>query len=145
MNIEERLAKYFGKPEEINGNRCPTYLYRWQIFKKWGYGIYLHKFVGNDWSKDLHDHPRRFISIGLKGQYFEHLDGGLMHIYSAPWIRAFPPEHKHRITLDKGTVCWTLVIVCKIKRKWGFWHKGVWTHWKTFVDSKEADEVKDCL
>lgn len=59
--------------EEINGaDRCPTYLYRWTLakVKKWGWGVYLHHFVGDDWSLDLHDHPKRFISIGLKGQYF---------------------------------------------------------------------------
>ena len=67
MKILDRL---FGKAEEINGReRCPTYLYRWTVAKWRGRGIYLHHFVGDDWSRDLHDHPKRFISIGLKGGY----------------------------------------------------------------------------
>lgn len=76
--IERLLTRLF-KLEEINGaNRCPTYLYRWTLFQpRWpkrlwrGFGVYIHKFVGDDWSRDLHDHPKRFISIGLKGRYIE--------------------------------------------------------------------------
>ena len=77
MNIERLLTRLF-KREEINGNgRCSTYLYRWLFQPRrpralWrGFGIYLHKFVGDDWSRDLHDHPKRFVSIGLNGAYRE--------------------------------------------------------------------------
>jgi hypothetical protein len=57
------LNKLFGPAEEINGHRCPTYLYRWMLIKRQNWSIYLHHFVGDDWSLDLHDHPKRFISI----------------------------------------------------------------------------------
>lgn len=70
--IERWLTKLFGTPEEINGaNRCPTYMYRWTLAKCGYIKVYLHKFVGDDWSLDLHDHPKRFISIGLWGEYKE--------------------------------------------------------------------------
>jgi hypothetical protein len=70
--VMQILNRIFGRAEEINGhNRCPTYLYRWTILStRWG-KVYLHKFVGDDWSLDLHDHPKRFISIGLRGSYLE--------------------------------------------------------------------------
>ena len=154
------------KHEEINGNgRCPTYLHRWTLFQprmpKWfwrGFGIYLHKFVGDDWSLDLHDHPKRFISIGLKGAYRELTpsfaslddDDDLNHvrtIYRAPWVRTFPADHIHRIELlEDRRPCWTLVIVLRHVREWGFWHRGMWLHWRNYVEPGNtiANERKAC-
>lgn len=152
--------------EEINGaNRCPTYLYRWTLFQprrpRWlwrGFGIYLHKFVGDDWSRDLHDHPKRFISIGLKGAYIEETPGPewyegydesptRLRTYRAPWIRTFPADHIHRLSLlaDRQP-CWTLVIVLRTVREWGFWHQGMFMHWRGYVapGNTIADERKAC-
>jgi len=66
------LDKLLSK-EEINGNEiCPTYMYRWTLLKIPFIGrIYLHHFIGDDWAADPHDHPKRFISIGLLGKYYE--------------------------------------------------------------------------
>lgn len=71
--IANLLTRLFGAPEEINGGtRCPTYLYRWTLLQKHGrFSIYLRHFVADDWSRGLHDHPKRFISIGLWGWYIE--------------------------------------------------------------------------
>jgi hypothetical protein len=140
------LNRLFGVPEEINGGqRCPTYLWRWTIFKWSGhFSIYLHHFVGDDWSFDLHDHPKRFISIGLRGWYEEETPSGFK-IYSAPWIRTFPAEHIHRISVPSKS-CWTLVIVLKPKREWGFWHEGKFMPWRRYVDGEEgiAEKMKSC-
>jgi hypothetical protein len=182
----ERVLSAWFRREEINGNgRCPTYLFRWTLFQpRWawwpwkGFGIYLHKFVGDDWSRDLHDHPKRFISIGLKGSYIEitpslaawelddepriypcgcshhKVEYGLCDLYSqkrrtfrAPWVRSFPASHIHRIELPANRrPCWTLVIVLQTEREWGFWHRGMWMHWKNYVhpDNTIADERKAC-
>lgn len=157
MNILNRL---FGKPEEINGaHRCETYLYRWIVWSTRWFKAYLHHFVGNDWSRDLHDHPKRFISIGLWGWYVEETPCGLkdwenengkivvMRAYRAPWIRSFPATHIHRLTVPSKN-CWTLVIVLKTVREWGFWHRGRFIEWKQYVYGKDApiaDSMKDCL
>jgi hypothetical protein len=162
-----RLVDRVFRLEEINGHgRCPTYLYRWTLLQpRWpawlwgGFGVYVHHFVGDDWSLDLHDHPKRFISIGLKGAYAETVPdysfpGALIHgaektrIYRAPWVRTFPAAHIHRIALleDRRT-CWTLVIVLRAVREWGFWHDGCWFPWKEYVRgaaSAIADRMKAC-
>ncbi len=156
MNFIDRLFKL----EEINGNhRCPTYLYRWTLFQpkrpRWlwrGFGIYLHHFVGDDWSRDLHDHPKRFISFGLWGQYEEQVGvgsdvQGFTRIYRAPWVRTFPARHIHRLRLINGRPCWTLVIVLWSVREWGFWHDGRWFHWREYVRGVAgslADKMKAC-
>jgi hypothetical protein len=140
MNL---LNKLFGKAEEINGReRCPTYLYRWSLLKtRWG-SVYLHHFVGDDWSRDLHDHPKRFISIGLRGWYIEETPVGAKR-YRAPWIRTFPATHIHRLIVPSKD-CWTLVIVLRAVRGWGFWHDGKFIGWREYVDGKTADKMKAC-
>jgi hypothetical protein len=158
------LNRLFGEPEEINGGeRCPTYLWRWTIFAWRGhFSLYLHHFVGDDWSRDLHDHPKRFISIGLWGWYLEETPcGGTVNgsprgneswdswtritKYRAPWIRTFPATHIHRITVPSKS-CWTLVAVLKPVREWGFWHLGKFMPWRDYVNGKDgiADKMKAC-
>jgi hypothetical protein len=131
--IEKILSKLFGVAEEINGDhRCPTYLYRWIVMEAKRFNAYIHHFVGDDWSLDLHDHPRRFISIGLWGRYTEQTSNGTRE-YVAPWIRTFPAEHQHRITTPSKS-CWTFVIVLKPSvKQWGFWHNGVFIPWRDYV------------
>lgn len=138
---------------------CPIYLHRWTLLKLWGgIGVYLHHFVGDDWSRDLHDHPKRFISIGLWGRYVEETFNpgaqacpcDLKHehvrtrVYRAPWLRTFPAEHIHRIRLIDGKPCWTLVIVLRTVRKWGFWSNGQWVPWRAYVRSDTARQRKAC-
>jgi hypothetical protein len=144
--VNRFLDRLFGKAEEINGaNRCPTYMWRWTVLStRWG-KAYLHKFTGSDWSRDLHDHPKRFISIGLWGSYLEETPSGKTR-YRAPWIRTFPAIHQHRLSTPWGT-CWTLVIVGLSTREWGFWHEGQFIQWEQYVkgsDSDIADKMKAC-
>jgi hypothetical protein len=63
--------------------------------------------------------------------------------YHAPWIRTFPAEHIHRLTVPSKN-CWTLVIVLKATRGWGFWHEGKFRPWREYVDSETADKMKAC-
>lgn len=144
------LNRIFGAAEEINGGgRCATYLYRWTPFKWSGrFSIYLHHFVGDDWSHDLHDHPKRFISVGLWGWYIEERPSGdhtVKRIYRAPWFRSFPASHIHRITTPSKS-CWTLVAVLKPVREWGFWHGKRFIPWRNYVAGQDgiADKMKAC-
>lgn len=152
--MTQLLTRLFGAPEEINGaNRCPTYLYRWILWRTRWFKVYVHHFVADDWSLDLHDHPKRFISVGLKGRYVEITPdpkgGTRTRTFTAPWIRSFPGEHIHRLRMVRGWLgeleeCWTLVIVLRGTREWGFWHLGEFIHWRKYVDSDTADEMKAC-
>jgi hypothetical protein len=139
-----KLIDWLLNMEEINGNDlCPTYLYRWTVLRTPWFAIYLHHFVGDDWSRDLHDHPKRFLSIGLWGRYIEDTPER-SKTFTAPWIRSFPPEHIHRIRLYEGEQCWTICIVFQAVRAWGFWHAGQWIPWRQYVGSETADRMKSC-
>lgn len=183
LKYHSALSKLFGSPEEINGaNRCPTYLYRWiayggrkresllvRILGQPLFKAYFHHFVADDWSLDLHDHPKRFISVGLKGRYVEitprvkpgshwceeascKICAGYRletKTFTAPWLRQFPAEHIHRIRMVRGWLgevedCWTFVIVLRGTREWGFWHLGKFIHWRAYVKSETADQMKAC-
>jgi hypothetical protein len=136
------LDRFFNM-EEINGERCPTYLYRWELIRIGDWAVYLHHFVGDDWARDLHDHPKRFVSVGLFGSYVEESPIG-ERVYRAPWIRTFPATHIHRLRLINKKPCWTIVIVLKAVREWGFWHENKWVHWRRYVRSPLADKAKNC-
>jgi hypothetical protein len=144
---EGRVKAWFNRAfrlEEINGgNVCPTYLYRWTLLRLEPFQVYLHHFVGDDWSTDQHDHPKRFISIGLRGGYVEETPAGERR-YRAPWIRTFPAEHIHRLRLEDGRDCWTVVIVLRAVRPWGFWRDGQFVPWRQYVNSPDARDRRAC-
>lgn len=142
MEFMKRVERWFSM-EEINGGGAPTYLFRWTLFRAKSFQVYIHHFVGDDWSKDLHDHPKRFISIGLWGGYTEETPAGEQR-FRAPWVRSFPAEHVHRLRLAPGTTCWTLVIVLKAVRQWGFWRAGRFIPWREYVNSPDARGQRSC-
>ncbi len=100
------------------------YLRRWVLVErtKRRPGIYLHRFVADDWSEDLHDHSSRFLSVGLWGSYEEVTPSGRT-MWRAPWARGFAATHRHRIVLRSPTV-WTICVAWPPERKSGFWVDG---------------------
>ena len=119
--------------ENIDGNGCAPYLQRWTLLSlPGGRKVYLHRYVGSDWTRNLHDHPKRFLSIGLAGGYVEQTPQGLTQ-WRAPWIRRFPPRHIHRLRVSRGRGCLTLVYVGRWEREWGFWVGGRWWRWDRYV------------
>lgn len=152
------LTRFFAYESMSGAGRCPVYLERWVLFDRWKHGVYLHHFIGDDWAIDPHDHPRRFISIGLWGWYWEDvylhpendpatallakLAGHSLLAetlkFRAPWFRSFPAHHLHRVRASECGNCWTLVIVLPKSRGWGFVRDGVWIPFKTYVFGGKA-------
>lgn len=130
----QRLINRLFHFERIDGHGAvERYLHRWTLLRLWGgRAVYLHHFVGSDWSGDLHDHPKSFLSVGLWGSYIEVTpdkpDG---RTWRAPWIRWFPATHVHRLDVPRN--CWTLVIVGRLCRQWGFHTADGWVPWKEYV------------
>ena len=120
--------------ELIDGNGAvDQYLRRWTLLKlPNGRRLYLHHFVGSDWSRHMHDHPKPFVSIGLRGAYVEGTPKGPRR-WVAPWIRRFPARHIHRLRINRSRPCWTLVYVGRPVRDWGFWTEAGWIEWSLFV------------
>ncbi len=134
-----RVLDWLFVHEVIDGHGRRAYLHRWVIRRspvgRWS--IYLHHFVASDWSLDMHDHPKPFLSIGLAGGYVEETPGR-SRSFDAPWIRMFSADHVHRLWVDPDRTCWTLVVVGEVEREWGFYNGGDWIHWEKYVSSDLA-------
>lgn len=143
-----------GRPHLVIGGEDNPYLIRrFLIPRNRLLNIYLHKFVRSDDDRALHDHPWWFVSLVLKGGYWEHRGGRLIGVKSwrAPGSLAFRrPGELHRVELERtleyaspGTVwfepyvherpCWTLVVTGPRMRSWGFQcPRQGWVHWRRF-------------
>jgi hypothetical protein len=65
-----------GQPHQVIGTPDDPYLLRWLITPANGYcQVYGHHFLRSD-DPTPHDHPWHFISIVLRGRYFEETPGG---------------------------------------------------------------------
>lgn len=78
--------------------------------------LYLHRFFRGDEDKCLHDHPWHFVSLILKGGYWEETEGVILD------------EHR------TGNV-WTLILTTRKVRSWGFWTNNgtTWVGWREFI------------
>jgi hypothetical protein len=135
------------RPHEIISRRATgPYLLRWYVFPKiwWfrNFAVYAHKFVADDEDEALHDHPRPSWSWLFKGRYKEITPEG-EKIYTAAWLWQRPTiirrsaEMSHRIELIDKQPAWTLFIMGRWTRKWGFHCPNGWTHFQTFHDNIE--------
>lgn len=114
--VAARLFTY-----EAIGRRGVTYLDRWVLARFRERRVYLHRFRFDD-PEEPHNHPRTFVSFLFRGSYDEEVltpDGQLRTTtIRAPHLRRFPPEHAHRIVRCAGA--WSLVVVGRRKKDWGF-------------------------
>ena len=107
---------------------------RWILVRFPAFGIYLHKFLRSDYDRALHDHPWPFIAIILAGGYTEvhdqTTDGKHISIFHKPWsVLLRPAEWRQRVVIgDKPS--WSLVIVGRRQRSWGFFLPDGWCWWR---------------
>ena len=126
------------------------YLIRYYLFLKdrgnFPFNVVLHKILKSD-QDDLHDHPWPWISIILKGGYWEH-----MIRKKRPQWRGFgsisfrSSRTLHRIELrrdveDKELPCWTLFVMGPKGRVWGFVKDGTWIENETYLTNRQRRQV----
>lgn len=100
-----------------------TYLKR---FILWTQRLYIHKFLGSD--KVFHDHPFYFLTFTLWGEYEEFqlnptTGEKTSIIRKAGKFIYRKPTDIHMIKLIDNKPCWTVCLVLKRTRPWGFWVK----------------------
>lgn len=125
LKILERLGR---KRVILDRESQEPYLTRYYLFlkdRKWfPFNIFLHNFHKSD-PDDLHDHPWPFITIILKGGYWEHTPKGKFW-RGAGKINWAGSKALHRVELEPGVDTWTLFIPGPSVREWGFIDNGVW-------------------
>lgn len=148
---------FYRKPDVVIGREGKPYMLRWHIIPRNKYfNIYLHKFLGDDEDRALHDHPWPSLSIILRGKYIEHTPGGKVRIFKRGAFIYRPANYTHRIELFKKNIhldignwysqriprrVWTLFITGRKVREWGFHCPQGWRHWRDFVNPNNHGEV----
>ncbi len=99
------------------------YLERYFLFRAFGVTAYLHRFVGSDPDRGLHDHPWPWaFSAVLAGSYLERRRAGER---SVRWFNRLSGDTFHRVIIPPGAPSvWTLFVHSNARVKpWGFWHE----------------------
>ncbi len=116
---------------EAHGNAGIPYLIRYTIIECRRFQVLLHKFVANDHTTELHDHPWPFVAVILWRGYVEHTATGskrkrpgMILLRRAKW--------QHYVTRVDNKVAWSLVITGARVRTWGFVTKRGWMDWRAY-------------
>lgn len=118
------------RPCKIIAEKDRPYLERYFVCALFGIRVYLHRFVGSDPDRGLHDHPWRWaMSLVLLGWYWEatrHYSG----FRRVRWFNFLTGDTFHRVVLtpdahleDMRTPreVWTIFIVpARDVKPWGF-------------------------
>lgn len=156
---------YFNKRKVItrdeNGIEVPYLIRRTILNISKFFSIKLHKIIQSD-EICSHDHPWPFITIILKGGYYEwspssqHDSGEYIDERISPdgeievcrWHRPGsilyrPANWRHQLELKPNFMgelipATTLVFTGKVTRTWGFFTKTGWIYWKIY------DKQRDC-
>jgi hypothetical protein len=142
------LGRYRLIKDRISGE---DYMHRYYLFlkdRKWfPFNVTLHKIVKSD-EPVMHDHPWPYMTIVLKGGYYEHTpvfaDGKIIADVST-WrgpgsviIRG--SKEYHWLELDDNQPATTLFFMGPQLREWGFW-KGKWIQSEEYLDKRIKNEL----
>ncbi|MBX2848135.1 MAG: hypothetical protein KTR16_07445 [Acidiferrobacterales bacterium] len=127
-------------PDQVIGQ---NYMQRWHLMRKPGVrNLYLHKYMGSDDDRALHDHPWTSWSILLWGRLVEVTDKGQKRIW--PFIPKYrSATYSHRLILNSNRAL-TLFYTGKKIREWGFHCPKGWVHWTEFTDEQGNQTGKGC-
>src|SRR5262249_22689414 len=56
----------------VIGPPSNPYMIRWRLIETPWFGVFFHRILRDDADRHLHDHPWPFVSVILRGGYFEH-------------------------------------------------------------------------
>lgn len=114
--------------KRIDGPGGQPYLERAFLFKLFGVMAYIHRFVGSDPDRGLHDHPWGWgFSVVLLGRYIErYLDGREVKSRHIRWFNWVPGYRFHRVLLNPlpRRRVWTLFVHGPRVKGWGFMDTG---------------------
>jgi len=133
------------KADQVIGEK---YMHRWHLIRKPGVrNLYLHKYLGSDDDRALHDHPWSSWSILLWGNLHEVVmgkDGRERAQRIWPIIPKYrSAEYSHRLIL-KNNKALTLFYTTKKIREWGFHCPKGWVHWTKFTDTEGNQTGAGC-
>lgn len=122
---------------QYKGNIAPVVFWRRPIawtLQRFDVAVRVHEILSSDAGRDYHDHPWPYITIVLRGGYFEETPVFKDGIFSGASVKWHPPgsvlfrraQSWHRLELPRGghdmkrRACTTLFISFKYRQHWGF-------------------------
>ncbi len=129
---------------EISDGDTP-YLERYYIATLFGWRFYLHRFVGSDPDRGLHDHPwSKAYSLILSGWYWEQTRSGTRKVR---WFNSLTGDTFHRVVLPQRWMCdepcWTLFMhKAGSVKPWGFWRVSdkQWAYFEPYTYAREGSQ-----
>lgn len=125
--------------------RRGVYLDRLRIIQTPWFAIWLHRLGEPDRDRHLHDHPRPFVSLVLRGGYVEELPwpstlSGTCGGYTSHvrWLNIKRATDLHRIVSLDRTPTWTLVFCGPLRRRWGFVTEDGWVDHEAYFSRRIA-------
>ena len=118
-------ARYVYKDTDGTGPVNPWRRPFARLLQKLGIAVRIHHILRSDQGRDPHDHPWPFVTVILRGGYFEHRfdqDGAWAGIkwYGAGSILFRRAKDFHILELPPGKTAWTLFITGPKQQTWGF-------------------------
>lgn len=96
----------------------------------------LHHTLRSDAQRHLHNHPFRYLTIILRGGYFEITaapDGSECRRWYGPGSIIWRGlDHFHRLELPAGHYCLTLFVMGRKRQPWGFSTPDGFVHWQDY-------------
>ena len=140
-NLLKRLGRYRVIMDREDNE---PYLERYYIFlkdRKWfPFNVFVHKFLKSD-PDDLHDHPWPYMTIILRGGYWEYTRDTVMPTWKgAGQIRFGHSTDYHRIELEPDVECWTLFVPGPKIRDWGFLVGNSWIQNEQYFNRRKLSK-----
>jgi hypothetical protein len=137
------------RPKKTVKGEIHEYLY---VKNRW-FTISLHKLNNLPFVvKDPHDHPSKFLSVGLRGSYtevvFQEPEGDLevnsTFVRRAGTFHVMPLEYAHYI-YDIGEPCWTLFVTWKYRGRGVriYTEEGAMSAMEYFSKMSAMKDIKD--
>lgn len=136
--VANRLRRWRANPEIIGQAECPLIL-RWTILGDRQQGVYrwpiklvVHYFVPGTEDPDAHDHPRSFVTFVVRGHYVDRAHDGAVEVMRRGMLRYRRADHAHTTTSGPSG-CWTVCLMGRQTREWGFWRDGAWLPFRVYA------------
>jgi len=118
------------------------YLERYYVFLKdrswFPFNVFVHKFLKSD-PDDLHDHPWPYMTIILRGGYWEYTKHSPVPQWKgAGQVRFGHSTDYHRIVLEPGVDCWTMFFPGPKVRDWGFLRGRRWVQHEQYFKERQS-------
>lgn len=134
-----------------------VYMERWRLVHRKWLGVRVHHILRSDADRELHDHPFDYVSVILKGGYFEHVPDTRVVKGWRPWsgmgastrrtwygpgsVLFRRAESAHRLEQPRDTQgrevpAWTINLRGPLRRVWGFYTADGWLSEAEFVKSR---------